>query len=94
MLAEADPELAKVRQETEDERHTGIGAFIAHLDEQGALATALPRELVVDSCWALTSPQLYSRFRHARGWSREQYRLWLATMLDATLRSPDQSIRS
>lgn len=86
VLAEADPELAKVRQETEDERHVGISAFVAHLDEQGVLDSALPRELVVDSCWALTSPQFYSQLRHSRGWSREQYQLWLATMLAATLR--------
>jgi AcrR family transcriptional regulator len=86
VLAEADPELAEVRQETEDERHVGVGAFIAHLDEQGALGSALPRELVVDSCWALTSPQFYSQLRHSRSWSREQYQLWLATMLAATLR--------
>ena len=86
VLAEADPELAKVRDETEAERLIGMEAFVAHCEEQGLLSPELPRELVVDSCWALTSPQLYSQLRHSRGWTAEQYRQWLATMLTAALR--------
>jgi AcrR family transcriptional regulator len=85
VLAEADPELAQVRADTEAERHVGVGAFVTHLEQNGLLTGALPRELVVDSVWALTSAQLYSQLRHSRGWSREQYRQWLATMLAATL---------
>lgn len=86
VLTGADPELAAVREDTEDERRVGVGAFVAHLKEHDLLTSPLPTEQVIDACWALTSPHLYAQLRYARGWSGEQYRQWLAAMLGATLR--------
>jgi AcrR family transcriptional regulator len=85
VLTEADPEIAELRATTDAERLTGVGAFVAHLAEQGVLRAGLPVQRATDGCWALTSPQLYAQLTGARGWPQDVYVAWLSGVLGATL---------
>ncbi len=84
VLAEADPEVAQVRAETENERLQGLRMFADHLAAAGWLADADP-ERAADECWVLTSPAVYLQLTGARKWSDTAYQAWLARMLAATL---------
>ncbi|GAB3826972.1 hypothetical protein [Dactylosporangium cerinum] len=85
VLTEADPEIAELRATTDAERLTGVGAFVAHLAEQGVLRADLPVGRATDACWALTSPQLFAQLTGARGWPQDVYVGWLAGVLEASL---------
>ncbi|MEV4512841.1 helix-turn-helix domain-containing protein [Dactylosporangium sp. NPDC049525] len=85
VLTEADPEIAELRATTDAERLTGVGAFVAHLAEQGILRAGLPVQRAADACWALTSPQVYAQLTGARGWPQDVYVAWLAGVLGSSL---------
>ncbi len=85
VLAAADPELAEVAAVTEQERLLGLRAFVAHLAEEGLLRPGLDPSRAADACWALTSPQLFAQLTRIRNWRAEEYRLWIADMLTASL---------
>lgn len=85
VLAGADPELAAVAAETDAERLRGVTMFVGHLAAAGWLRPGLPETEAADSCWALTSPQVFDRLRRSRGWEAAAYRRWLARMLAADL---------
>jgi AcrR family transcriptional regulator len=85
VLAGSDPELAAVAAEADAERLRGVTAFVGHLAEVGWLRPGLPAAEAADSCWVLTSPQVFDRLRRARGWDAEAYRRWLERMLTAAL---------
>ncbi|HEY5394997.1 MAG TPA: TetR/AcrR family transcriptional regulator, partial [Trebonia sp.] len=71
--------------EADAERLRGVTAFTGHLAAEGWLRPGLPAAEAADSCWVLTSPQLFDRLRRARGWDAEAYRRWLERMLTAAL---------
>ena len=85
VLAGSDPELAAVAAEADAERLRGVTAFVRHLAAAGWLRPGLPEAEAADSCWVLTSPQVYGRLRRSREWDAEAYRRWLAGMLAAGL---------
>jgi hypothetical protein len=92
VLAESDPELAAVAAETDAERLGYVTTFVEYVAAAGWLRPALTVAEAADSCWALTSPQVFDRLRRVRGWSGEAYRSWLEQMLAAALlpgRLPD-----
>ena len=72
----------------ERERLTGATAFIAHLDEGGALRPDADLVHLTDALWALTGPQLYTQLTAGRDWSADTYEHWLAATLAATLLPP------
>ena len=88
LLTHAGTEVAEVLETAERERLTGVTAFIAHLDEIGALGPDADRAYLTDSLWALAGPQLYTQLTAGRGWSADTYEEWLATTLAATLLPP------
>ncbi len=91
VLAEADQELAEIRATADDERLTGVGAFVRHLADEGHLAVeSVPH--ATDAAWVLTSPTLYAQLVHARRWPPARYRQWLATMLSAALPEPPAAV--
>jgi AcrR family transcriptional regulator len=85
VLTEVDPEVAEVRAATENERLTGLRAFVAKLADEGHLRPATTVEQAADACWTLTSPQVFSQLTQSRSWSLDTYQQWLAEMLTATL---------
>jgi AcrR family transcriptional regulator len=46
-----------------------------------------PSARVIDVIWALASPEVYAKLVIDCGWSTATYRQWLATAMDATIRS-------
>ena len=85
LLTGADPEVAQLLGTTEQERLTGLRAFVAHLAEEGMLRTGADQNAAADACWALTSPHLFVQLTIDRQWNVGAYRRWIADMLTATL---------
>ncbi|MFE2885427.1 TetR/AcrR family transcriptional regulator [Streptomyces sp. NPDC059272] len=85
LLTQAGPDVGEVLETAEQERLTGITAFVTHLAETGALDPAADPAQLADAAWALTGPQLYTKLTADRGWSTDTYEAWLAAMLTATL---------
>jgi AcrR family transcriptional regulator len=85
LLTGADPELAQLLATTEQERLTGVSAFVAHLADTGALRAGADQSAAADACWVLTSPHLFVQLTADRKWTLDSYRQWLTVMLTATL---------
>lgn len=88
LLTQAGPDVGEVLQIGERERLTGVTAFVAHLDQAGALGPHADQAHLADALWALAGPQLYSQLTAGRGWSADRYEEWLAATLTATLLPP------
>jgi AcrR family transcriptional regulator len=86
LLGQAGPEAAAVLGESERERRTGVGAFVAHLAETGLLKSGADPERVADACWVLTGPRPFTELTVECGWDGAAYEEWLAGMLAANLR--------
>jgi AcrR family transcriptional regulator len=88
LLTQAGPDVGEVLETAERERLTGVTAFVAHLDETGALGPEADPAHLADVFWALAGPQLYTQLTAGRGWSADTYEKWLADTLTATLVPP------
>jgi AcrR family transcriptional regulator len=88
LLAEAGPDVAQVLATSEEERLTGVTAFVAHLATAGLLRPGADRARLADACWALTGPHLFTQLTATRAWPADTYRTWLADTLAATLLAP------
>jgi len=86
LLTQAGPDVGEVLELGEEERLTGVTAFVTHLDEIGALGPKADPAHVADAVWALAGPQLYTQLTAGRGWSADTYEKWLAATLTATLK--------
>jgi AcrR family transcriptional regulator len=84
LLTQAGPDVGEVLEIAERERLTGVTAFVAHLDESGALDPEADPAHLADAVWALAGPQLYTQLTAGRGWSADTYEKWLADTLTAT----------
>ncbi|MDP9244182.1 MAG: TetR/AcrR family transcriptional regulator [Chloroflexota bacterium] len=76
-----DPELAKVWDELEAQRHAGQGRFGQLLASRGALRQGLSEKNAADIIWTLCSPAVHDLLVVDRGWSSAQYGDWLAAAL-------------
>jgi AcrR family transcriptional regulator len=88
LLTQAGPDVGEVLETAERERLTGVTAFVAHLDETGALGPEVDPAHLADVFWALAGPQLYTQLTAGRGWSADTYEKWLADTLTATVVPP------
>ncbi|MEU6443309.1 helix-turn-helix domain-containing protein [Streptomyces sp. NPDC047046] len=85
LLGEAGPEVARLLAVTEEERLTGVTAFVEHLAGLGMLRPGVDRAGEADACWVLTGPHVYARLTGDRQWDGEAYQRWLHRMLAASL---------
>ncbi|MFE6718266.1 TetR/AcrR family transcriptional regulator [Streptomyces albidoflavus] len=85
LLSEAGTEVAQLLAVTEQERLTGVTAFVDHLGRRGMLRAGADPAREADACWVLTGPHAYTRLTVDRNWSAEAYREWLYRMLVAGL---------
>jgi AcrR family transcriptional regulator len=83
--AAADPELAQVARQLEDERHAGMGRFARELADRGVLRSDLTIDEARDVLWTLNSHTLHDMLVGQCGWTPERYRDWLADTLTRTL---------
>ena len=79
--AAADPDLAAVWTQIEDERLAGMGRFADLLADRGVLRPRLSVEEARDLLWTLNSLDVHDRLVRQRGWSPDRYRDWLAGAL-------------
>ena len=83
--AASEPELERLRRAEGELRRTGLGRFMALLVERRALKPGLSAERAADVIWTLCSQANHDQLVLDRGWSTEDYRVWLADTLKAAL---------
>ncbi|MDX6743945.1 helix-turn-helix domain-containing protein [Actinocorallia sp. A-T 12471] len=88
LLAQAGPDVGQVLALSEQERMTGVTAFVAHLTGTGVLPADIDAARLADSWWALTGPHLYTQLTSVRGWAADTYEDWLTELLTSALPSP------
>ena len=79
--AAADPELAELWSQIEQERLNGLGRFAQLLADRGVLRPELSVEEARDLLWTLNALTVHDLLVLQRGWSPERYRNWLAGAL-------------
>jgi AcrR family transcriptional regulator len=84
----ADPELARLWAQLEQERLDGLGRFAGLLAERGVLRPGLTAEQARDLLWTLNSLAVHDLLVQQREWSPERYRDWLAAALARELLPP------
>ena len=82
------PELASISRIVEDRRWSREEHFITFLETCGVLRADLSHTKAIDEVWALTSFDLYRRLIIERGWSPEEYEIWLTQTLTQRLFRP------
>jgi AcrR family transcriptional regulator len=83
--AAASDEASKVRLDAyETDRHAVISAGLELI-----LGTT-PSESLVDSIWALASPEVFTKLTRERGWSGARFERWLVEAATALLGAEDQ----
>jgi AcrR family transcriptional regulator len=85
VVAAADPELAEVSRQMEDQRLAGMGRFAQLLADRGALRPGLSVDEARDLLWTLNSHAVHDLLVVQLGWSPERYRDWLADTLARAL---------
>jgi AcrR family transcriptional regulator len=88
LLAQAGPEVTQMLATTQQERLTGVRAFVTHLAAVGLLAPGCDPAAAADACWALSGPRMFLELTTERGWPPGQYEDWLVSMLTANLLAP------
>jgi AcrR family transcriptional regulator len=79
-----DRALAQLVDELEARRTSGIGGFVAHLHESGALPPKTSEQRAVDIVSTLVSPAMFSSLA-GRGWSNDDIERWLAALVPVAL---------
>jgi AcrR family transcriptional regulator len=81
----ADPEVEEFARTIEAERLVGATTFVANLDQAGALRPGLEADRARDELWVLISPEVWAQLVQRRGWSHDDYEVWLADAVSAAL---------
>jgi AcrR family transcriptional regulator len=83
--AASEPELRRLQQEEDAQRHAGLTRFARLLDEHGALREELTPEQAADIIVTLCSFATYDNLVTRHGWTRDQYETWLTDLLQHSL---------
>jgi AcrR family transcriptional regulator len=83
--ASSEPDLRRLQQEQDAQRHAGLTRFTRLLHERGALRAELTPERAADLLVTLGSHATYQSLVISSGWSDEQYEAWLADTLQHCL---------
>jgi AcrR family transcriptional regulator len=66
-------------------RRLGADHIVAETAKRGRLRKGIDRRAAADVVWVLIDPSVFFLLVHRSGWSREQYRAWLARALEHEL---------
>jgi AcrR family transcriptional regulator len=83
--AQVDTEAADLLTEIRRQRHGGQSRIVAALVERGALDPSLEPSEAADFVYLLWSPDVHRILTVERGWTPEQYEVWLTHALSRTL---------
>lgn len=86
--APSDDEIGALWALIQADFHANQGAVIATLDRAGALARGLDAGRATDILWTLNHPDVWLLLVGERGWSPEQFEVWLADTAIAQLLRP------
>lgn len=79
-----EPEVAAVRERSEDLRRRGYEELVTDVAERFGLRRGLAPERAVDLALALAGPQTYLQLR-SYGWTSQEYAAWLTATLHQQL---------
>jgi hypothetical protein len=85
--AASEPDLRKLQQEQDSQRHAGLTRFTRLLEEHGALREDLTPEHAADIIMTLGSFATQDSLGANRSWTHDQYETWLADTLHHCLLS-------
>lgn len=83
--AKTEPEIKKLLNKYLDDRYQGMGFFIDCLLANGSLRNGLSKLSATETLWALASAEIYNLLVIDRGWSEEEYEIWLSDTLTRLL---------
>lgn len=86
--AAADPALAQVLKESDDERLTRMRHNARFLAKRGYLRAGMTPAEAADVLWACTAAELYELFVQRRGWSLRRFERFIGAFLIAALLKP------
>jgi len=72
-----EPEAEQVWKEISDRRAANMRRLVRELRDAGGLRSGLSVDEAADVVWATNSPELFVMLTLERGWSADQYELWL-----------------
>ncbi len=79
--AKIEPEINGLLKKYLDDRFQGMSFFIDCLLANGPLRDGLSKLSAVETIWVLASAEIYNLLVGDRGWSGEEYEVWLAESL-------------
>lgn len=85
--AKTEPEIDTLFKKYLDDRFQGMGFFIDCLLANGPLRNGLSKLSAVETIWTLASAEIYILLVGDRGWSEEEYKIWLSDTLTRLLLS-------
>lgn len=83
--AKTEPEIAELLESILAERLHNIGIFVQHVSDHGPLRAGLDEARAAEIVWAIASPEMYRLLTGDRGWSQEQFAVWLGDTLTRLL---------
>jgi hypothetical protein len=83
--ARADPEVAKLWTEVNDERHRGAHTIVADVRKRSPLRPGLNVAHAADVVWMLNDPVHFHMLVLGRGWPEARFSTWLARALETEL---------
>jgi AcrR family transcriptional regulator len=89
--AGTDPELAQLRESSQQELLECARGIIAAVAATGSLRHDLPREAAVDLLWLQIQPANYRLLVEERGWSHDAFERWHAAAMIADLLEPSRA---
>jgi hypothetical protein len=84
----SDPELRRIHELSQEQRHIDMSRMPERLVQLGALRQGLTPARAADTVWALAGPDLYIQLVLNRGWTTDEYETWLGDILEAVLLEP------
>ena len=91
--ADADPAVAALSRELDDQRVLGMRMFAGHLHSSGVLRRGVTVDRAADILSAHMDPRLYLWLVSYRGWSGRQYETWYTQITSAALIQPGEATR-
>jgi len=76
--ASLDADLGALWQEISSRRATNMRMLAKNLIAAGRVRTGLTESMVADVLWSMNSPEFYLLLVGQRGWSPQEFGLWLA----------------
>ena len=83
--AKTEPEIDTLLKKYLNDRYQGMGLFIDCLLANGPLRSGLSKLTAVETIWTLASAEVYNLLARDRGWSGEEYEVWLSETLGKLL---------